>query len=288
MFLAILFSLFFSAFAIVVPGTRSVSTDHRKTRLLASEDKFGPPIDDKVVVATTGDEDRTNPESSITRAQLVRGASAIGYGTLLYSIVTAESSPGYKNAVRAAVHGAVPRGGLNALEVGIGAAPNLELYPRGTALIGLDETLQDEDSRKFDEMRARQAGFRLAWAKASAEQMPFDDSVFDSVVMIKALCSVADPEAVLREVSRVLKPGGRFGYVEHVAADQGTILEATQLALDPLQQAVAGNCHLHRETDALIARSVSQGLFDRVEFSERYIVPRMWPIAQQVVGVVVR
>lgn len=75
----------------------------------------------------------------------------------------------------------------------------------------------------------------------------------------------------------MLKPGGRFGFVEHVAADQGSALERTQLVFDPVQQVVAGNCHLHRNTDKLIAGSVAAGLFSRIEEPiERYIVPRMW------------
>ena len=87
----------------------------------------------------------------------------------------------------------------------------------------------------------------------------------------------------------MLRPGGRFGFVEHVSADPGTFLERTQLVLDPAQQLVAGNCHLHRDTDKLIASAVGSGLFSRAEAPiERYVVPRMWPIAQQASGVLVR
>ena len=129
--------------------------------------------------------------------------------------------------------------------------------------------------------------------------LPGEGQCDRSVVAVKALCSVADPGAVVREVSRVLAPGGRFGFVEHVAADEGTVLERTQLLLDPLQQLVAGNCHLHRDTDRMIARSVgdpardpavadSAALFSRAEAAERYVVWPMWPIAQQAAGVVVK
>lgn len=201
-----------------------------------------------------------------------------------------------------------------------GTGPNLETYPKGTRLMALDAALQDADSRAYDEYRARRAGLRVGFTQGDAAQMPFADASFDAVVMIKTLCSVDDPEGVLREVcgaattrlkgplppkpcgpletsppkktpqvSRVLKPGGRFGFVEHVAAASGSALEASQLLLDPVQQAVAGRCHLHRSTDALVAQSVQAGLFERVEAPvERYIVPRMCAISQQASGVVVR
>ena len=234
---------------------------------------------------------------ALSRSQLIRGAGVGAYGALLVGILNAENSPDYQNAVRRTIARAVPRGGLRVLEVGIGTAPNLGAYPRGTALVGLDARLQDDDSRAFDEFRAARRGVRLTWVEGDAARMPFDDGAFDAVVAVKALCSVADPGAVVREVSRVLAPGGRFGFVEHVAADEGTVLERTQLLLDPLQQVVAGNCHLHRDTDRLIARSVgdpaaaaadSAALFSRAEAAERYIVWPMWPIAQQASGVVVK
>lgn len=79
---------------------------------------------------------------SVTRSQVIRGASILAYGTLLGSTVTAESSPSYVNAVRRAINGAVPQAGLNVLEVGYGTGPNLETYPRGTRLMALDAQLQ--------------------------------------------------------------------------------------------------------------------------------------------------
>ena len=58
--------------------------------------------------------------AGLTRSEVIRGASILGYGTLLGGIFTAESSPGYVRAVGRAINGAVPQGGLNVLEVGYG------------------------------------------------------------------------------------------------------------------------------------------------------------------------
>ena len=120
----------------------------------------------------------SEPEGGFSRRTLIRTGSAAAYGTLLVGIATAESSPLYQGAVRAAINGAVPGPGLNALEIGIGVAPNLDRYPRGTTLVGLDAKLQDDESLKFDEMRARAKGVRLIWQEGDAAKMPFKDAVF--------------------------------------------------------------------------------------------------------------
>lgn len=223
--------------------------------------------------------------------QLVFGG---GYLALLYSLLTAENNPLYRSKVQETIGAAVPRAGLRVLEVGIGSAPNLEFYPSGTRLVGLDANPPDLETRRGIDARAQQLGINLRWRRGSAQQLPFEDGAFDAVIMTKVLCSVGDPAAALREVSRVLASGGRFGYVEHVAADAGSLLEQQQLFMDPLQQAIAGNCHLHRATDALVHDSVrgatagQEALFSQEEAAERYQVWQMWPIAQQAAGVVTK
>jgi len=230
----------------------------------------------------------------ISRLQAINLFFGAGYAFVFYKVIAAENSPEYWGRVRDTIGRAVPQSGLRVLEIGIAGAPNLEYYPSGTRLVGLDGNLPGPGDQIDIRKHAKEFGVDISWVRGDAEKLPFKDRSFDAVVMTKVLCSVIDPEAVLREVSRVLVPGGRFGYVEHVAADPGSALEAQQLFVDPLQQALAGNCHLHRDTDRLIHRSIgtsdatTAGLFSREESVERYQVWEMWPIAQQAAGVVTK
>ena len=242
------------------------------------------------------------PPFTISRKGLYRLAVVTGYASLLLAVSKAEEDPAYQAAVARTIASAVPSPNLRVLEIGIGRAANLDAYPQGTELVGLDASLPAEAQRARIVARGGGLGLALRFVEGDATALPFDAGAFDAVVVTKVLCSVSDPAAALREVSRVLAPGGRFGFVEHVAADRGSALETQQLLLDPLQQALAGGCHLHRETDALVSAATStlaaggaggggegEALFAReLVPPERYLVWRMWPIAQQVAGVVVR
>jgi SAM-dependent methyltransferase len=123
------------------------------------------------------------------------------------------------------------------LELGAGTGANLGHYPPGVEL-----TLTERHMRA--RLMARHPSLQVTRCKA--EQLPFDSGRFDVVVMTLVLCSVRSPSLALSEVSRVLKPGGRLVFVEHVASrDPG--LRAWQERLQPLWSLVAGNCHLARE-----------------------------------------
>ena len=81
--------------------------------------------------------------------------------------------------------------------------------------------------------------------------MPFDDASFDMVVVTWSLCSIANPDAALREARRVLRPDGQLRFAEHgLAADPG--VRKWQDRLTPLWSRCAGGCHLNRKSDNLI------------------------------------
>ena len=105
-----------------------------------------------------------------------------------------------------------------------------------------------------DRLRARGERLRIDVdvRAATAEALPAADHSVDAVVSSLVLCSVRDPEATLREVRRVLRPGGRFVFVEHVAAAHGTGLRVAQRAVRPVWRALSDGCHPDRDTGRLI------------------------------------
>jgi ubiquinone/menaquinone biosynthesis C-methylase UbiE len=110
---------------------------------------------------------------------------------------------------------------------------------------------------------------------AAAERLPFPDASFDAVVGSLVLCSVRDQRAALAEIARVLEPGGRLVFLEHVAADARPARLKWQHRIEPVWKHLMGNCHLTRRTEAAI---VAAGL--RIERIERESIRKALPIVR--------
>lgn len=171
-------------------------------------------------------------------------------------------------------------------------------------LTGVDISLPNDDivtgtRRQLDKLGADQSPrVNLDVTCGSiTDGLSFADGYFDSIVCCLVLCSVTDQIKALQEMKRLLRPdGGTLGYVEHVAVDEQEsykFLEAQQKILDPLQQAVAHNCHLHRYTEQAIDTTFGSQAGETRKHSERlqherFIVDSMWPVSCQCCGVVQR
>jgi len=105
------------------------------------------------------------------------------------------------------------------LEIGAGTGLNLRHYPAGLEELVLVEPGEPMADR-VDLSRAPD-GVPTRLVRAPAEQLPFADGTFDTVVSTLVLCTVSDPARALSEVARVLKPGGRLLFCEHVRAESG-------------------------------------------------------------------
>ncbi len=147
----------------------------------------------------------------------------------------------------------VPLAEGRVLEVGVGTGLNMRHYDRSkvTKIVGLDPALQ---MHRLALRRIARAGLDVKLVGLSAEKIPFDDASFDSVLVTYTLCTIPDPVAALKEMRRVLMPGGKLIFCEHGRApDQG--VSRWQDRLTPHWKKIAGGCHLNRDVPALLLES---------------------------------
>jgi len=151
--------------------------------------------------------------------------------------------------------------GARVLEIGIGAGPNLPYYgSRAGAIVAVEPNGAMDEYTVETAARAGVVRSKLTLVRGKAEALPLPDASLDVVVGTLVLCSVDDVAASLREVRRVLKPGGKYLFMEHVAAPaEFAVLGAAQTVFDPLQQVAGGGCHLRRSPLEAIGREFDLG-----------------------------
>jgi ubiquinone/menaquinone biosynthesis C-methylase UbiE len=156
------------------------------------------------------------------------------------------------------------------VELGAGTGVNLDLYPRGVEEL----VVVEPDPHMAKRLRAKLADSERAArvVETPAERLPFEDASFDTAVATLVLCTVPDPAAVLAEAARVLKPGGRLLFVEHVRAEDPG-LARWQDRLEKPWRFLGDGCHCNRDTVATIAASPL-----RLEDVQRGRMPKAPPI----------
>jgi ubiquinone/menaquinone biosynthesis C-methylase UbiE len=148
------------------------------------------------------------------------------------------------------------------VEIGPGTGANLLHLPRDVHWIGIEPNPHMQARLR---QRAAATGIAAEFRPASAQGLELDDASVDVVLSTLVLCSVPDPAAVLVEVRRVLRPGGRFVFIEHVAAPRGTRLWRMQRLLGPLWSLMADGCRPDRELGVAI-RAAGFGSLELEEF----------------------
>jgi ubiquinone/menaquinone biosynthesis C-methylase UbiE len=153
------------------------------------------------------------------------------------------------------------------LEIGPGTGVNFQYLPDSVEQwIGIEPNPHMHAQLRDAGRACRiEADFR----KVSAEGMDVGDASVDAVLSTLVLCSVPDPAAVLRDICRILKPGGRFVFLEHVGAPKGTRLRRQQWIVKPLWRYCADGCRPDRDLRTL----VENGGFSHVEVEE-FRVPK--------------
>ncbi len=147
----------------------------------------------------------------------------------------------------------IPFASGNILEIGVGTGLNLPFYNsrnilKLTAIDPYEETWQKReiDISKLD--------YKFEFVKASAEDLPFKNNTFDTIVITYSLCTIPDTDKALREMSRVLKQDGILIFCEHGVAPDKKV-SATQDFINPIWKPLSGGCNLNRNIPELIEKN---------------------------------
>jgi SAM-dependent methyltransferase len=136
------------------------------------------------------------------------------------------------------------------LEVGFGTALNLRHYPAGVAAVAGVDPLEPRAPRVIERMR--EAPFAVEHHALRADgELPFEPACFDTVVTTWTLCSIREPLRAMAEMRRVLKPGGRYLFVEHGRSERPRTAR-WQDRLNPLWVRIADGCNMNRPIESLV------------------------------------
>jgi ubiquinone/menaquinone biosynthesis C-methylase UbiE len=162
------------------------------------------------------------------------------------------------------------------IEIGAGTGANLAQYPAGLTEVVLVEPEQPMAERLRQHLGRIASPVRIV--QAPAEAIPVPDDSFDFAVATLVLCTVSDPSRALAELRRVLKPGGRLLFLEHVRAEDPSLAK-WQDRFQPLWLRIGHGCHCNRSTLEQIRAS---GFV--VESVEHGRLPKAAPIVKPMIA----
>ncbi len=163
------------------------------------------------------------------------------------------------------------------VEIGPGTGNNLRYYAAGTSVIAIEPNPAMHGRLR---KHAREHGVDLDIRTSSGEAIGLPDHAADGVVGTLVLCGVDDPDRVLSEVRRVLKPGGTFFFIEHVRAPAGTWTRRIQRLVRRPHRWMFNGCVVDRDTESALRRAG----FDRLELAREDAGPAGLYVRHRVVG----
>ncbi len=165
------------------------------------------------------------------------------------------------------------------LEIGPGAGTNLAYLAPDVEWIGIEP---NEYMHPYIRRRAQELGRVIDLHATPAERLDVPDESVDAVIGTLVLCSVDDPQRVLSEMTRVLRPGGQYVFIEHIASPPGSARRRMQDLTQPMVTLLADGCHPNRETLTSIERAGFRDLA-----VDHFSVPA-WIVGPHVAGVATR
>ena len=151
------------------------------------------------------------------------------------------------------------------VELGSGTGPNLRYLPDDVQIVAVEP---NPFMHPFFFQEAEGLGRKVSLIRADAEALPFPDESVEAVLSTLVLCSVDGLDTALKEIHRILKPGGQFIFLEHVGAPKGSWLRSFQRLIRPAWSAVGDGCQPDRDTGEKLHRAG----FSRLHL-ERFTVP---------------
>jgi len=138
------------------------------------------------------------------------------------------------------------------LEIGFGTGINLKFYPQNVKkIIGVDA---NNGMLKQAQKKNSNSRFEIELINQSSESLPFPDNSISAIASTYTLCSIKEINAALKEIHRVMKPGGKYYFLEHGLADNPKT-QKWQHRLNPLQNIWADGCNLNRDMKSLITKA---------------------------------
>jgi ubiquinone/menaquinone biosynthesis C-methylase UbiE len=159
----------------------------------------------------------------------------------------------------------VPLAEGRVLEVGMGSGLNIPFYdPAKVDLVwGLEPSA---GMRKKARKNLAKAPFEVRWLDKPGEEVPLEDDSADTVLLTFTLCTIPDWLTAVRQMRRVLKPGGKLIFCEHGAAPDENVRK-WQERLNPIWKKIGGGCNLNRDIPELIR----QGGFNIRDLDSDYV-----------------
>ncbi len=161
--------------------------------------------------------------------------SRLIFPTLIDRVMSGEDFANYRRIVLADAVGSV-------LEIGFGTGLNLAYYPQGRV-----EKITTVDvnpgMNKLAQKRIAASSIEVEYRVLNGEKLPMADDTFDTVVSTWTLCSIKQVETAIAEIHRVLKPGGKFLFIEHGLSNEPNI-QTWQHRITPIQKVIGDGCHL--------------------------------------------